>query len=141
MKVVVIYRTPFPRIFANRANIVNRLRPGESDQVPQTLREALLQLRAESFVVGVDCPVYQLDAAVAWPGAPLFDGAAIVWTCPVQRVIVITHPFQLVSGRAQVSQFQRHVFAKLVLNVERPLKNIRGTATSVVSQHERLAEA
>jgi len=46
-----------------------------------------------------------------------------------------------VAGRAQVSQFQRHVFAELVLNVERPLKNIRCSAPRVVSQHEGLAEA
>src|SRR5262245_57023078 len=60
------------------ASVVNGLRPGVADQVSQAPGEALLQLRTERVIVGIDTTVNFLNRAIGRPRLALRDGSGII---------------------------------------------------------------
>ena len=124
-KVVAVTRPQLvPGVRANGAAVVNGLRPRVSNQVGQTLAEALRHSCAEGMVVRVVAAVYFLNPAVVWPGGALRNGPGVSRPALQDGLVVKPLPRQLVAFVSLVADLQHDVFRQLALDVKQPLVHI-----------------
>ncbi len=124
-------------IGADRTAIVDRLGPGEADQVGQALRQPLRQFCAEGMVTGIVIAIHFLKTSIGGPRSALRDRSRVGWPGLDDGLIVEAEALQFVALVAQIADFKDQISRQLALNVSHPLVDIRRASGLDVSQHLR----
>ena len=124
-------------IGADGAPIVDRLGPGEADQVCQALGQPLRQFRAEGMVTRIVIAIYFLKTSIGGPRSALRNRSRISRPALDDGLIVKAEALQLVALVAQIADFKRQIPRQLALNVGHPLVDIRRASGLDVPQYLR----
>lgn len=81
--------------------------------------------------------VHHLDEAVGGKGGPLKQGARVIRTEAIHRLVPDAKQLQLVSAVADVACLNHRVLVQLLLDIQQPLQHVRSAAIDVVGQCKR----